>query len=79
MVVSNAVIKANRIEVGDEVYVVSTSIDNQDWIVKGTVIEVKYQDKKVVEYSILLPQVNNSTAIYSVVFFWTTRKHIFNV
>lgn len=56
------------IKIGDEVYVVNTTID-ESTIIKGTVIEVKYQDKKVVEYSILLPRVINSEAIYSVVFF----------
>lgn len=57
------------IKPGDEVFVVNESINNQAWIVKGTVIEIKYQDKKVVEYIILLPQVTNSTAIYSAVFY----------
>jgi hypothetical protein len=52
----------NKIEVGDEVYVVNESIDNQAWINNGTVIEIKYQDKEIVEYSVLLPR--NDVVIY---------------
>ena len=56
------------IEVGDEVYVVNTSID-ESTIIEGTVIEIKYQDNEIVEYAVLLPQVVNSVAIYSVVIY----------
>lgn len=52
----------NKIEVGDEVFVVNESINNQDWIVYGTVIEIKYQDNEIVEYSVLLPR--NDVVIY---------------
>ena len=62
MVVANAVIISNRIEVGDEVFVVSESINNQAWIVNGTVIEVKYVGNVIVEYCVLLPR--NSVVIY---------------
>jgi hypothetical protein len=52
----------NNIEVGDEVYVVNESINNQAWIINGTVIEIKYQDNEIVEYSVLLPR--NDVVIY---------------
>lgn len=60
LVVSTA--DTNNIEVGDEVYVVNESINNQAWIISGTVIEIKYQDNEIVEYSVLLPR--NDVVIY---------------
>ena len=54
----------DRIEVRDEVFVVSESIGNQAWIVNGTVIEIKYQDNGFVEYSVLLPR--NDVVIYGI-------------
>ena len=53
-----------KIEIGDEVFVVSESIGNQAWIVNGTVIEIRYQNNGFVEYSVLLPR--NDVVIYGI-------------